>query len=76
MIEVHLRLKYNLHIVLPSVVFQKVKVPSSVPVIISDRFGAQVIALTFYLPFKVAINLAYFYLPGLSRSKTLSSPSS
>ena len=43
---------------------------------ISALLADQVIALTFYLPIKVAFSFANFYLPGLSRSKTFNSPSS
>jgi len=39
-------------------------------VIIYDLFEAHAMALTFYLPLRVATILANFYLPGLSRSKT------
>ena len=50
--------------------------PSAVPVIISARFADHVTDLIFSLPISVAFNLASFSLPGLSRSKTLISPSS
>jgi hypothetical protein len=50
--------------------------PSAVPVIISARLADHVTALTFYFPTNVAFNLANFYLPGLSKSNTLISPSS
>ena len=66
----------NLHIYLPSTAFQKVIDPSAVPVMISARLADHVIALIFSFPTRVAFNLANFYLPGLSRSKTLIYPSS
>lgn len=62
--------------VLPSWAFQNVIDPSSYPVTIYPFLADHVIALTFYLPLRVAFILAYFYLPGLSRSNTLISPSS
>lgn len=64
------------HMVLPSTAFQKVIDPSAVPVIISALLADQVIALIFSLPCIVAFSLANFSLPGLSKSKTLISPSS
>lgn len=60
----------------PSTAFQNVMEPSAVPVIISARFADQAIARILDLPTKVALSLANFYLPGLSKSKTLISPSS
>jgi hypothetical protein len=61
---------------LPSTAFQKVMEPSAVPVMISARLADQVMALIFSLPMRVALSLANFSRPGLSRSNTLISPSS
>ena len=61
---------------LPSTAFQKVMLPSALPVITSVRLADQVMALIFSLPFRVAFSLASFSRPGLSRSKTLISPCS
>ena len=69
-------MKEKVQIVLPSTAFQKVMDPSAVPVMISARFADQVTALIFSLPWRVALSLANFSLPGLSRSKTFISPSS
>ena len=55
----------------PYTAFQKVIPPSEYPVMIYALFADHVIALTLSLPFRVAFIFAYFYLPGLSRSKTL-----
>lgn len=56
--------------------FQKVIEPSAVAVIISALLADQVIDLIFSFPMRVALSFANFSLPGLSRSKTLISPSS
>jgi len=50
--------------------------PSAVPVMISALFADHVIALILSFPCRVAFNFASFYLPGLSKSNTLISPSS
>ena len=66
----------EIHMILPSTAFQKVMEPSAVPVMISALLADHVMALIFSLPLRVAFSLASFSRPGLSRSKTLISPSS
>lgn len=72
----HVLIDRCVHIDFPSTAFQKVIDPSAVPVMISARLADHVMALIFSFPTRVALSLANFSLPGLSRSKTLISPSS